>query len=31
MKTTGHKPSRMVARYIRDAELLSDAAASGLL
>ena len=31
MKTTGHKTSRMVARYIRDAELFSDNAAAGLL
>jgi len=31
MRVTGHKTSRMVSRYIRDAELFSDNAASGLL
>ena len=31
MKTTGHRSAEMVHRYIRDAELFSDNAASGLL
>lgn len=31
MKTTGHRSAAMVHRYIRDAELFSDNAASGLL